>query len=441
MRERKYYLLLAFLFFFLLSNTIVVADSSVLIVEMQDTINQASVELLDHAIQQAEDHDDEAIILTLNTPGGGVAETFVIASLIQNSSVPIIGFVYPKGSYAWSAGTFILISTHLAAMTNHTIIGSCQPVQISIEGSTPINDSKTINALVSWLQERASMYGRNSTLAKEFITLNRNVNASVALSLGVIEFTASSIDDLLDQIDGVVVTTLDEKKTLSTAEATTVTYEPPFQIILLTIISNPILTSLLFMLGIFALIIGISSPGYGAEIFGVIAILLSLIGSGFSISELSLIFIAIGTVLLFIEFFVTPGFGVIGVGGVLCFIVGSIFLIPTYTSREWVIAMDWINDLIIIIVAAGILISIFCVFLLYKILEIRKKKKAMGVFVNETAITVDALIPGSSGYVRFKGELWKAESRLPILKDVKVKIVKKDGATLFVEPLDESTKH
>ena len=79
------------------------------------------------------------------------------------------------------------------------------------------------------------------------------------------------------------------------------------------------------MLGVFALIFGISSPGYGAEVFGVIAILLSLIGSGFSISELSLIFLGIGAVLLFIEFFVTPGFGVIGVGGVICFIVGSIF--------------------------------------------------------------------------------------------------------------------
>lgn len=428
------------LFFFLLSNSIA-ADSSVLIVEMKDTIDQASVELLTSAIKEAENQGDEVIILTLNTPGGGVAETFVIADLIQNSSIPIIGFVSPTGAYAWSAGTFILISTHLAAMADHTIIGSCQPVEIGLTGSKPINDSKTINALVSWLQERASMYGRNGTLAKEFITLNRNVNASTALSLGVIEFTASSVNDLLEQINGSVIVTVDGNRTITTANASIVHFSPPFQIVLLKIISNPILTSLLFMLGVFALIFGISSPGYGAEVFGVIAILLSLIGSGFSISELSLIFLVIGAVLLFIEFFVTPGFGVIGVGGVICFIVGSIFLIPTYSSREWVISMDYIQTAIVITIAAGVLISIFFVFLLFKVLEVRKKKKAMGVFIGETAVTIDQLLPDKTGYVRFKGELWKAKASYLIEKNVKVKIIEKDGATLAVEALDGSTKH
>ena len=423
------------LFFLFLSNSIVVANPSVLIVEMKDTIDQSSVELLKSAIKDAENQGDEVIILTLNTPGGGVAETFVIADIIQNSSIPIIGFVSPKGAYAWSAGTFILMSTHLAAMTDHSIIGSCQPVEIGITGSKAINDSKTINALVSWLQERASIYGRNRTLAKDFITQNRNVNSSTALSLGVIEFTASSVNDLLEQIDGSVIVTVDGNKTLATANASIVQFSPPFQIILLKIISNPILTSLLFMLGVFALIFGISSPGFGAEVFGVIAILFSLIGSGFSIPELSLIFLGIGAVLLFIEFFVTPGFGVIGAGGVICFIVGSIFLIPTYSSREWVISMDYIQTGIVVVIAAGVLISVFFVFLLYKVLEVRNKKKAMGVFIGETAFTVDILQPQKTGYVRFKGELWKAESNEFIEKDVKVKIIKKDGSLLTVEGL------
>jgi len=423
------------LFFLFLSNIVVAANPSVLIVEMKDTIDQSSVELLSSAIKDAENQGDEVIILTLNTPGGGVAETFVIADIIQNSSIPIIGFVSPKGAYAWSAGTFILMSTHLAAMTDHSIIGSCQPVEIGITGSKPINDSKTINALVSWLQERASMYGRNKTLAKEFITLNRNVNASIALSLGVIEFTASSVNDLLEQIDGYVIVTVDGNKTLATANVSIVQFSPPFQIVLLRIISNPILTSLLFMLGVFALIFGISSPGFGAEVFGVIAILLSLIGSGFSISELSLIFLGIGAVLLFIEFFVTPGFGVIGAGGVICFIVGSIFLIPTYSSREWMISMDYIQTGIVAIIVAGVLISVFFVFLLYKVLEVRNKKRAMGVFIGETAVTIDFLQPQKTGYVRFKGELWKAESNEFIEKDIKVKILKKDGSLLTVEAL------
>jgi len=196
-----------FLIFFLflsitLFNTVIAADTSALVIEMNDTIDQASVELLKSGLAEAEKQADDLIILTLSTPGGGATQTFEIADIIQNSTIPVVGFVYPKGAYAWSAGTFILMSTHLAAMADNTIIGSCQPVTIGIEGSTPINDSKTINALVSWMQERASMYGRNITLAKEFITINRNVNATTALDLGAIEFTASSLGDLLNTIDG-----------------------------------------------------------------------------------------------------------------------------------------------------------------------------------------------------------------------------------------------
>jgi membrane-bound serine protease (ClpP class) len=187
------------------------------------------------------------------------------------------------------------------------------------------------------------------------------------------------------------------------------------------------------MLGIFALIFGISSPGFGAEIFGVIAILISLIGSGFAISEISIIFIIIGCLLLIIEIFATPGFGVIGIGGIICLVLGFIFLIPTYSTREWVISMNWINELITIILAAGILIAIFFGFLLYKILQIRKKKKAIGVFIGETATSIDKIYPGKPGYVRFKGEYWQAKSDMIIEPNKNVVIIKKEGSILIVK--------
>ena len=182
-------------------------------------------------------------------------------------------------------------------------------------------------------------------------------------------------------------------------------------------------------------------PGFGAEVFGVVAILLSLIGSGFAVSELTIIFIAIGVIFLFIELFVTPGFGVIGIGGVICLTIGAIFLIPTYTSREWVISMNWIDNLIIIVISAVVLISIFFVFLLYKVLQIRDKKKVIGVLIGETAISVDDFKPDVKGYVRFKGALWQAKTLKEVKKDDKVKIIKKDGAILIVEPLNKNYKH
>ena len=377
----------------------------------------------------------------MDTPGGGLQETFDIADLMQRSTVPVVGYVYPQGSTAWSAGTFILMSTHVAAMADHTIIGSCQPVEVTFDGTRMVNDSKTINALVEWIQERADIYKRNRTVAEEFITKNLNVNATTALDYGAIEFVASSPEQLLVSIDGTVVPLGDGNATLDTRNATLMWYTPSVQVQILKIISNPVLSSLLLMLGIFSLIFGISSPGYGAEVFGGIAIILSLVGSGFGISTVSIIFIIIGCLLLIIEIFVTPGFGIIGVGGIISLILGSIFLVPSYTTQEWMISMDFINDLMIILVTVGLIIAVFFGFLLYKILQIRRKKTAVGTFTGETAKTIDRITPDTPGYVRFKGEYWQAKADTIIEPDTRVIVVDKDETTLLVKPQDKRTKH
>ena len=429
---------LIFFFFLLLflSSSVSAQPSIVILVEITDTIDQSTVEVMTDSLKQAEVNNAQAVILLLNTPGGGLDQTFEIAEIIKQSDIPIIGYVYPSGSSAWSAGTFILLSTPLAAMANHTIIGSCQPIETSIEGTRFINDSKIINALVEWLQERAVMYGRNETLAKLFITQNRNVNATVAKNSNVIEIVASNIDQLLNDIDGRNVSTATGIITLHTKDAEQIHYSPSLKIQILKLISNPILTSLLLMLGIFALLVGISSPGYGAEVFGVIAILLSLIGSGFSISTLSIIFIIIGCLLLVVEIFVTPGFGAVGIGGIICLIIGSIFLIPSYPTRKWLISGEYMTDALIIMLIVIVLFALFFAFLLYKVLQIRKKKSSVGTFSGETAVTIDRINPEKTGFVRFKGEYWQATSDTVIEKNTKVVIVDKDETTLIVKPLE-----
>jgi len=427
--------LLAFLFIFSPFSFVVDAqNSNVLVVEITGTIDQSSVEILTESMQQAKNQNSQAIILLLDTPGGGLQQTFDIADMIHSSQIPIIGYVYPSGSAAWSAGTFILISTHIAVMSDHTIIGSCQPVEVGIEGTKVINDSKIINALVEWIKERANMYGRNETIAENFIRKNLNLNATLAYEYGAVEFVSSSIDQLLDDIDGSKVTVSSGNITLNTKDAEKIMYSPSPKIQIMKMISNPILTSLLLMLGIFALIFGISSPGFGAEVFGVIAILLSLVGSGFAISTLSIIFIIIGCLLFIIEIFVTPGFGVIGMGGMICLVIGSIFLVPSYPNREWLISMEYMETAIVISLVVIVLIAIFFVFLLYKVLQIRNKKRAIGVFIGEKARTIDRITPGEPGYIRFKGEYWQARSDTIIEKNTKVVIVDKDESVLIVRP-------
>jgi len=435
----KYYSLI-FLSFILLvlssSFSVCAQNSNVVLVGITDTIDQSTVEIFTESMKTAETNNAQALIMLINTPGGGWDQTQEIAALIQDSRIPVVGFVYPSGATAWSAGTYILMSTHIAAMANHTVIGSCQPVEVGIDGTQVINDSKIINALVAWIQERAEMYGRNATLAKEFITLNRNINATTAKNLGAIEFIAENVNELLNEIDGTNVTTSAGIVTLHTKDANQIMYSPSLKINFVKFISNPILTSLLLILGIFALLIGISTPGHGAEVFGVIAILLSLIGSGFSFSALSIIFIIIGFLLLVVEIFVIPGFGAVGIGGIICLIIGSIFLIPSFPTRQWLISGSYMEEAMIISLVLIVLFAIFFAFLLYKILQIRRKKPYVGRFIGEKATVIDRITPDKPGYVRYNGEYWQAKSEVTIEPNTKVVILNKDETILIVKPLD-----
>lgn len=430
----KFFLIFFFLLFSLLAYSPIAQNSNVIIVEVTDTIDQSTVEAIKGAMQQAKNENSQAIILLLDTPGGGLEETFKIADLINISEIPVIGYVYPIGSNAWSAGTFILMSTHIAAMANHTVIGSCQPVEITAEGTKYITEPKIINALVSWIQTRADIFGRNKTVVAKFVTENLNLNATLAKGYGVIEHVSSSINQLLKDINGTIVKTSIGELVIDTKDIQKIYYSSSIGIQVMKFFSNPILTSLLLILGIFALIFGISSPGYGAEVFGVVAILLSLVGSGFAISVLSIIFIIIGCLLLIIEIFATPGFGVIGIGGIILLLLGAIFLIPSYSTTGWVIKIDWINDAILTLLVAAILFAIFFVFLLYKVIQVRKRKTVVGTFVGETAKTVDRISPFQSGYIRFKGELWNATSDSIIEPNTKVIVIEKEESTLKVKP-------
>jgi len=407
----------------------------VVLVSITDEIDQTTADTFANALSYARAHQAQAVVMLLNTPGGGLQQTFAMAAMIQNSSIPVVGYVSPTGSAAWSAGTFLLLSSHVAAMADHTIIGSCQPVEIGITGTRLINDSKTINALVEWLQERAHMHGRNETLAAEFITSNRNVNATTAYRLGEVEVLAADVPGLLVALDGRNVTVATGTVTLHTVGAEQLTYEQPLSLRFYSLLTNPILSALLLMLGVFSLLIGLSTPGYGAEVFGGIMILLGLVGIGFSISVLSIIFIILGVVLLLVEIYVTPGFTVVGIGGIICLIIGGVFLIPSYPTREWLISGDYMTTAFLILLLVIAIFAVFFGFVLYKVLQIRRKRPSIGLFAGEMAVTLDRLVPGTPGYVRYKGEYWLASSTVEIEPNTKVLILRKEEQLLQVQPL------
>ncbi len=207
----------------------------------------------------------------MNTPGGQLEATFKIIELIEASKIPVISFVYPSGAKAWSAGTFVLISSHIAAMAPYTIIGSAQPVSYSpIEGSEPIEDSKIINALSAFIAEKAKMHNRNETCARLFVEENLNLNSDYALKFRAIDLIALNIEELVDKLDGIKVKTAYGTSTLRTKNAIRIDYSQSLKVAFLTFISDPILAFLLFSVGLYAIIFGLASPGYGAEVLGAI---------------------------------------------------------------------------------------------------------------------------------------------------------------------------
>ncbi len=400
-------------------------ENRVLVLEIAESITPASDNLIADAIEIAENGNYEAFVITLDTPGGGLEETQIIIKAIENTTVPVIGFV-PESGKAWSAGTLILMGTDIAAMAPYTVIGSAQPVKMSAEGTVPVEDDKIINALVKFSVETARKHGRNETFAEEVITKNRNLNDEEALEYGVIEYRASSIPDLVAQVDGENV----KGRNLQTANAEIETYEPPFHLLFLKIISNPILSSLLLTIGLYGIIFGISNPGAGAEILGIIAIVLGLIGTGFDINIAAFFLILVGAGLLILELN-SPGFGIFGLAGLISLVIGSLFLVPLVEKNIY--TPEFTRLLVLAIVTPTVVIGLFLVYAVYKVAEIRKKKPVIGTIIGDTARTIDAVSPEKAGFVRYKGEYWKARSEEEIEVDQEVEIIGKEREVLVIK--------
>lgn len=417
---------LLFLFFFVQAT-----GAQVVVVELKNTITPASDDIVNEALGNAQLENAEALIIILNTPGGSLEDTKKIIEYIETSPVPVIGYVYPKGATAWSAGTLILLATDIASMAPNTIIGSAQPVEMTAEGTRPIEDDKIINAVVALAEERARQHGRNVTAAREFVTKNLNLNAEQAMNGDVIEVISPNIEELLIKVDGMKV----KGRILNTSGADYTYYAPSLRLMLLNLLSDPILASLLLLVGIYSLVFGLTSPGYGAEVFGVISISLGLIGLGFSINIAALFLIALGMALLVFELY-TPSFGLIGIAGIACIVLGSILVVPL--GYPGLYSPEFLSTLLISLLAPAIILGFFLAFAVYKVMKIRTKKPAIGEIIGDISETIDAITPETTGYVRYQGEYWIAKSRERIEPKTKVVIIGKDGTVLIVKSLQGS---
>jgi membrane-bound serine protease (ClpP class) len=409
----------------------------VLAVRIEGPITSSTAELMGEVLQAAETRGTSAVVVQLNTPGGLVSPTIDIVDRIERSPIPVVTYVSPQGARAWSAGAFILVGSHVAAMAPYTITGSSQPVSYDpIGGSQPINDTKTINALSLFIAERARLHARNETAARAFVEHNLNLNEEAALRYRVIEVVAVSIDELLFKIDGMTVETSAGKVTLRTAGASTTQYSASLRLLLLDVISDPLIASIALLIGIYALIFGLSAPGHAAEIIGAFLLIIGLVGLGFSVSIGALLLIIVGAILMIGEAY-APTHGLLAGTGVLFVVVGSLLLIP-FEASQWSISAEWYISFITVVLSAASVIGAFTIFMVYKVLRARMRRPVMGELVGEKVEVIDKLGPSTVGFVRYSGEYWRARSRENIEPGTEAEIVAKEGPILIVRAVRQA---
>jgi membrane-bound serine protease (ClpP class) len=400
----------------------------VLAVELQGPITPASDDIVAAALQEAKTGDFAAVMLLLDTPGGGLTETYEIQRQMEETEVPVIAYVHPAGAAAWSAGTLILMSSDVAAMAPHCIIGSAQPVQLSPLGETePINDSKTTNAIVALIEEKARTHGRNTTAAREFVVSNLNLNADEAKNYGVIEYIAPSPENLASQINGIRV----KNTTLLTEAAAIQYFQPPINLQILRLLSDPTLAGLLVLVGIYALVFGLSSPGIGSEALGVVALALGLIGQGYNVDLGAVFLLLIGLGLILAELH-SHSFGFLAVAGLMCVIVGSILFVPT-SFPQWYVPGGYQRSMAMAIILPSLILGAFLGLAIYKVARARFSPSVLGHIVGGQAVAIDRL--DKEGYVLFQGEYWQAKADDTVEMGEMVVITGKDGACLRVKPL------
>ena len=382
---------------------------------------------LDRGIDAAEDEDAEAVVIRLDTPGGLISSMNDIVKRILSSEVPVVVYVSPKGGLAASAGTFITMAAHVAAMAPTTTIGAATPVGSGgeeIQG--PLGEKVTNNAAAQ-IKALAELRGRNEEWAESAVREAISANATEALELNVVDLLANDLDELLDSVDGREVT-LDSGRqvTLQTADAEVVFNGMNFIEQLLDVIADPNISLLLLSLGSLALFIEIVNPGViFPGVFGVIALILgffSLSVLPFNWAGVALIMFAF--VLFGLEIFVPSG-GILGGGGVVALILGGLLLTsgnpPEFQVSRWL--------LFGLAAAMGTIV----VFVLVNIMRIRMMPVQVGMDtrVGRTAVVRSTLDP--SGFVFLDGEHWSAESdEGTIEQDERVVVTEVHGLKLKV---------
>jgi membrane-bound serine protease (ClpP class) len=407
---------------------------AVVVIPVEGTITAGQLQFIQRQIGQAVDRDAQLLVVLLNTPGGLVDSTIEINRAFLNARIPIAVFVAPSGAIAASAGVFILMSADIAAMAPGTTTGAAHPVAVSPEGTTPA-DEKTTAFLAEHISSLARANGRPPEIAERFVTENLTLSSWDALELGVIEYLAVDLDELLAELDGRAVEKQGRTYTLHTAGAPVEQAEMNLRERLQHWLSDPQIAFLLLMLGVLGIYFGLNAPGtIVPEVAGGILLVMGIYGIGlFDTNTAGIVLLILGIGLIIAEIF-TAGFGILGIGGAVCLLAGAILL-----PLEPLMSADWYVSFRLTVIGVVIALTALTLFIAQRVFHSRRRWKTGSAYFMppSSGVVVSDIAP--EGMIKARGELWKARSDdgSSIAAGTEVEIVRAESLTLWVRPAND----
>ncbi|MGH7871655.1 MAG: NfeD family protein [Candidatus Binatia bacterium] len=395
-------------------------------IAIDGTINPAVADFIHDSINRAKANDARALIIELDTPGGLVESTRMIVKEMLAAAIPVIVYVGPSGARAGSAGVFITLAAHVAAMAPATNIGAAHPVSGSGDEIKGAMGDKILNDMAAFSETIAQKRGRNTEWAIEAVRKSVSITETEALKKKVIDIVAKNINDVLEQAQGRTVDVNGNKHEIDVKNVRIVRYEMTLRQRLLNSIAHPNIAYILMMAGILGLYMEFSHPGtIFPGVAGAICLLLAAAALQLlPINYTGLALMVLGIALLVGEAF-APSFGVLGVGGIISLALGSFFLFDTEGS-------DLIVDRSIIFTAVATL-GAFVLAVSYLVFRSQKSKPTLGMegLIGETGEVKVKLMP--TGKIFVHGEYWNAQAENEIDVGEKVQVVGYDGMSLKVQ--------
>jgi membrane-bound serine protease (ClpP class) len=408
------------------------AGAPVSTVPIDGVISPVTLRLVEAALSRAQSERSGALVILLDTPGGLERSMRAICQRLLNAEIPVIVYVAPTGARAASAGVFITMAAHVAAMAPATNIGAAHPVAVG-GGVDKESLKKITNDAAAFARTIAAQRGRNAEWAEKAVRESVSVTEREAVRLRVVDVIAESVPDLLAKVDGRTIKTARGPVTLATRGAQVRAIEINFRDRVLNVITDPNVAYVLMMLGMLGLFFELSNPGVILPgVIGGIALILAFFAfQSLPINYAGLLLILFGVALLIAEITVVSH-GVLAIGGIVAMSLGSLML---FDAPEIDVGVSgWV-----ILPTVGITAGVF-LFVVTTGLRALTARSTLGMpaLVGRTGVVRSPLAP--EGQVLVQGELWRAIARdAPLDEGARIRVVAVNGLTLTVEKAEEGS--